>query len=67
MEFCLNENEIVRVKEFRSKHKHGLFSTIGGAFTYIITPTGLEDIVEIQCNQCGEIKDITDDVKWKNA
>lgn len=66
------DNEYVAAREFKKEHKDCCknilgkesFSTTGGAFTYIITPTGLGNNIIIKCNSCGEIKDITDVDGW---
>lgn len=66
------DNEYIAAGEFRKEHKDCCkkilgkehFSTTGGAFTYIITPTGLGNIIKIKCNSCNEIKDITDAESW---
>lgn len=40
------------------------FSTTGGGFSYIITPTGLGSIIEMRCNSCGEVSNVTPDYEW---
>lgn len=68
MKFELTENEERAYKEFYKQHKNccdtflgkPFFSTTGGQFTFIITPTGLGLIISVKCNVCGKIKDITD-------
>lgn len=54
-------NEYYKLGEsFKNKHKECVFhSSIGGKFTYLITPTGFGDIIEIQCNSCGEKECLT--------
>jgi len=32
--------------------------------SYIITPTNIGHIVEVRCNKCGQIHDITDYETW---
>lgn len=72
MELHLTEKEKKAEKEFFITHKNctqevlnkPFFSTTGGQFTYLITPTGLGDCISIRCNACGEIKDITDSENW---
>lgn len=61
----LSPNEDKDVKEFKLKHcscknKPGLT----GHYSYILTPTGIGYVLEIKCNQCGEIKNITDYDNW---
>lgn len=52
-------------KEFREKHKDCEFtSTTGGKFSFIITPTGLGPIIEVRCNSCDKIEDITNIDNW---
>lgn len=58
----ITDKQEIQFHEFRQEHAHEDFnSTIGGKFSFIITPTGLGPIIEVKCNACGEIKDITDD------
>lgn len=65
MEFKLTEEQDKKAREFISEHYKCQFtSTIGGKFSYIFTPTGLGDIVTIQCNSCNETKDMTDVENW---
>ena len=61
----LSPNEDKDSKEFKLKHcscrnKHGLV----GHYSYILTPTGIGYVLEIKCNRCGEIKNITDYDTW---
>ena len=61
----LSPNEDKDVKEFKLKHcscknKPGL----AGHYSYILTPTGIGYVLEIKCNRCGEIKNITDYDTW---
>lgn len=72
IKFELSEQETVDAEKFYEEHKDcckkvlrkEFFSTTGGGFSYIITPTGLGDCVKIQCNSCGKIEDITDISCW---
>lgn len=72
IKFTLNETESQSAEEFIKEHKNcckeklgkEFFSSTGGGFTYIITPTGLGFCISIRCNSCGEIKDITDSESW---
>lgn len=72
MELHLTDKEKQSEKEFLAAHKtcsyeilnKPFFSTEGGQFTYLVTPTGLGDCISIRCNACGEIKDITDSDNW---
>lgn len=61
----LTPNEDKDVKEFKLKHcscksKHPK----SGYYSYILTPTGIGYVLEIKCNHCGEIKNITDYNSW---
>ena len=66
------DSEYTASREFKKEHRDcckkifrkEYFSATGGAFTYIITPTGLGNIIKIKCNSCGKIKDITDEDSW---
>lgn len=68
MNITFTEKEKEEIKKFHSIHKDcctkhlgkSFFSTTGGQYSFLITPTGLGDIVEVRCNACGEIEDITD-------
>ena len=70
--FGLTINEEKEVKEFYKEHKNcckevlgkDIYSTTGGEFSYIITPTGLGLCTIIRCNSCGAEKDITDYENW---
>lgn len=72
IEFKLTDREVAEANEFFKDHKNccydiygkEFFSTTGGEFSFIITPTGLGNCVSIRCNSCGEIKDITDIEDW---
>lgn len=65
--YQLNDCEQLQADMFIQKHlscarQHP--STIGGCISYILTPTGVGTIVEIQCNICGTKTDISDYDKW---
>lgn len=70
--FKLTEKESQAAEEFIEEHKNcckeklgkEVFSSIGGGFTYIITPVSLGLCVSIICNSCGKVKDITDSESW---
>lgn len=62
MEFEINKSELVT--KFREEHKNCPTSTIGGRVSFIFTPTGLGTIIELRCNGCGKVKNITDMNKW---
>ena len=66
--FTLTEKETQACEEFRKKHKaccpNGHFSTLGMQYSYIITPGGLGSEIEIKCNKCGEIQDVTSSEDW---
>lgn len=72
MEFHINNKEAEEIKKFKEEHKNCAlkelgnlwFSTIGGQFTYEITPTGLGPIIKIKCNACGKEEDVTDSESW---
>lgn len=72
IKFELNDKEEKAAKDFYQRHKNccskifgkPFFSTTGGDFSYIITPTGLGLCTTIRCNSCGEEEDITDSENW---
>lgn len=57
--FYENHKDCVR----RKMHKP-FFSTTGGHYSFLVTPTGLGSIVSIKCNACGEMEDITNNENW---
>lgn len=62
---ALSPNEDKDSKEFKLKHcsckdRYGL----SDHYSYILTPTGIGYVLEIKCNRCGEIKNITDYNNW---
>lgn len=61
--FKLNEIEAMRAEEFIHHHHEKCgrtTSTIGGMYTYEITPTSIGLFIKIRCNQCNTVLDITD-------
>ena len=44
--------------------KASFLSAVGGRFSYIVTPTGLGNVVEIKCNYCNCKENITDFSTW---
>ena len=65
MKFELNEKEFGEYNEFIKKHKNCKFnSSVGGKITIKFTPTGLGNIIEVCCNDCGKHKYITDIDNW---
>lgn len=63
VDISLNNQQIAMAKSFIRRHRQCVeepfFSTEGGQFTYLITPTGIGNIVKIKCNICNKVKDIT--------
>ena len=49
-------------KQFKEEHLHKYDERLG--FSYIVTPTGIGNGLNIRCNQCEEEKDITDYENW---
>lgn len=66
MEFKLNKAEEAAWQQFYNEHKYcaNSMGAIGGQFTFIFTPTGVGTCVEVKCNACQKIKDITDIDNW---
>ena len=62
--FTLTDKQIEDFQKFRNEHNECVDPTIGGKFSFIFTPTGLGNIVEVQCNICKENKDITEYEYW---
>jgi hypothetical protein len=68
----LSAKEYEESNEFQKKHRDccrrvlnkEFFSSTGGGFSYIVTPTGIGNCITIRCNSCGEEKDITDTSSW---
>lgn len=72
IKFELDEVETARAREFYENHKNCCydvlgkenFSSIGGGFSFTISPTGLGNCVSIRCNSCYETKEITNVDNW---
>lgn len=72
IQFTLTDIESKTAEDFIKEHKDccreklhkPFFSTTGGEFSYIITPTGLGNCVTIRCDSCGKEKEITDISNW---
>lgn len=62
MVFKLNKKEKDKAEEFMKKHKSCRCN--GEYFSYIFTPTGIGYSIEIRCNSCNEVLDITDYSAW---
>lgn len=70
--FTLDKTESNSAREFIKQHMNcceeilnkEIFSSTGGGFSYIITPTGLGLHINIRCNSCGKTKDITNSKNW---
>lgn len=65
--FTMSKNEVYNAMLFLDKHKKCAKenpTTIGGAYSFIFTPTGIADTIEIRCNVCGDHKNITDYDNW---
>lgn len=61
----LTDKEKEKAQQFYEDHKNcESISSMGGKFSFIITPTGLGDCVCIRCNSCKATKDITDIESW---
>lgn len=67
MEYKLTNTERLAASKFQLKHefcKSEFLSAVGGRFSYIVTPTGLGNVVEIKCNYCNCKENITDFSTW---
>lgn len=63
--FTLTELEVKRTRQFYEEHKDCPFrSATGGKYTFMITPTGLGDCINIRCNSCHKEQGITDIDSW---
>jgi hypothetical protein len=61
------DKQEIELKKFKEKHRNCVKpdnSIERYRFTYLETPTGIGPIDEIRCNNCGEIKDVTDVDSW---
>lgn len=57
---CFDDVNLEKLNEFRKIHDKCFDScAIGGKYTYSVTQTGLGYFVEIKCNACDTINDIT--------
>lgn len=61
--FKLTPLEVKKAKEFYAKHDKCIHG-VGMKFSYIISPTGVGDVIEIRCNGCKETENITDVDSW---
>lgn len=52
--------------EFKRKHKkcHSAINATEYKFSYIVTPNDVGQVLEIRCNACGKIADITNIENW---
>lgn len=64
--FSLTPQQSEEVNNWLEKHecKQIDAGAIGGAFSYIFTPTGLGVIEKIRCNICLEILDVSEYDEW---
>lgn len=62
MLFELDALETQRVVRFIKDHKE--CDMHSGKITYSITPTGIGNVVEIKCNRCGKVEDVTNYDNW---
>ena len=63
--FTINKVENRRIAEFCAKHKEHSHSGSAGEYVRVFfTPTGLGDIVEVQCLTCGAVENVTDFDSW---
>lgn len=62
MLFELSSLETQRVVRFIKDHKE--CDMPNSKFTYSITPTGIGNVVEIKCNCCGKVEDVTNYDNW---
>lgn len=58
----MTENESKAQREFSEEHYTKCNSKLGTSL--ILTGTGIGTAIEIRCNKCGEIKNITDYECW---
>ena len=63
--FGVNAVENQRMAKFcEEHHKHAHAGSAGEYVRVFFTPTGLGNIVSIQCLTCGEVEDVTDYEAW---
>jgi len=64
IEYELNEAEEKAAMAFLDKHSRcGEGAAIGGAVTWLITPTSIGDFLSVKCARCKKKKFITDHKK----
>lgn len=61
--FELSGIEKERLDKWLKKHNKKCIDYPGGHLTYMFTPTGIGNIVEIQCS-CGKKVDVSDSSNW---
>lgn len=49
---------------FKEHHSCYTNSISGGLISYIFTPSGIGTIIQIKCNVCNKIKDLTNFNNW---
>ena len=59
----LSDKQREMARNFQKEHYENC-ETGRASFKYIITPTGIGNVVEIKCPKCGEILDLTDYDMW---
>ena len=59
----LSDKQREMARNFQKEHYENC-ETGRTSFKYIITPTGIGNVVEIKCPKCGEILDLTDCDMW---
>lgn len=59
-QFSLTEAESLLLEEFQKKH----YKKCNANISVIFTQTGIAPHVEVRCNLCNEIKDISDYASW---
>jgi hypothetical protein len=60
MDFKLNYSETNKLKIFNSKH----FNKCNSGTSVIFTNTSIGTKIEIRCNKCLKVKDISDYSSW---
>ncbi len=62
MKFELNNVEIENLKRFDNEHEcmNKYAGAIGGRLSFVFTPTSIGSMVEVKCNICKRVEDITD-------
>lgn len=63
--FELTEEEAAAANKFLEEHsKCGHGAAIGGAITWMVTPTAIGNVFKLKCGRCDVTEDVSDYSSW---